>query len=720
MSDMLTPQRLFSEPSLRVAQPSQFQFSPCGNYVSFLQQNNQRSRQLDLWLFDQQTESKICLLDASEVADEPDEDITKLSTAERAERERRRQFTQGITNYYWCPDATALVACVDGQAFLVPLDQRSPVRLTNTQQRHTAFCVSPKGTYLSYVRDNDLFFRPLTPAAQAAETRVSIDGSATVTNGLADFLAAEEMHRFEGHWWSPDETVILFCKVDDANVAISNRMEVDATGSRSVEQRYPFAGAVNPSVALWQYTVDSKQQQQIWRDNTDYAYLARVNAFQDGAYIQCQDRLQQSLTILRKGYSDSTWSNYFSENSETWINLSDDLTELSNGKHAFTTESSGNRAVILLSDNASPQELNGPNHVNRIVGADSHNIYVCGWDNTPIENHLYAVPLDGTAAQTLTTANGWHDVIVNTEKLLLLDRFTSDNMPLNIVLKSLNASGAREHVLFEEKIAPAHPYFSFLDNHVSSDFGSVKASNGQPLYFRLTPPLHPHGKHPVIVYVYGGPGAQKVRLEWSPLLLQLFAHQGFGVLELDNRGSTNRGRDFEAPLYQRMGSVEVADQLLGIEMLKDVSWADLDNLGIFGHSYGGYMTLMSLCKAASVYKAGVAVAPVSDWTLYDSHYTERYMGLPQDNAAAYEQSSVIAHLDKLSCPLLLIHGMADDNVLFTHSTLIMAELQKLGKPFDLMTYPGAKHSMQETHVSIHRFNTILTFFNRHLKRETDA
>ena len=165
-----------------------------------------------------------------------------------------------------------------------------------------------------------------------------------------------------------------------------------------------------------------------------------------------------------------------------------------------------------------------------------------------------------------------------------------------------------------------------------------------------------------------------------------------------------------------MGSVEVEDQLLGVELLKSVPWADIDNVGIFGHSYGGYMTLMSLCKAPGIFKAGAAVAPVSDWALYDSHYTERYMGLPQDNPEAYKQSGVIAHLENLASPLLLMHGMADDNVLFTHSTLIMSELQRLGKQFELMTYPGAKHSMQETHVSTHRFTTILNFFARHLKQ----
>jgi dipeptidyl-peptidase-4 len=268
--------------------------------------------------------------------------------------------------------------------------------------------------------------------------------------------------------------------------------------------------------------------------------------------------------------------------------------------------------------------------------------------------------------------------------------------------------------LFAEKIANDHPYKPFHARHVEASFGEIKASDDQSMFYRLTPPADISGTHPTIVYVYGGPGAQKVKKEWGSLLVQMFAQQGYGVLELDNRGSANRGRFFEAPLYQNMGNSEVEDQVLGLSVLANTAWADLSRVGIFGHSYGGFMTLMSMCKAADHFKTGVAVAPVSDWAIYDTHYTERYMGLPEDNAAGYRDGNVLTHLDKLTGPLLLIHGMADDNVLFTHSTMLMSELQKRNKPFDLMTYPGAKHSMQETHVSVHRFNLILDFFNRSL------
>jgi dipeptidyl-peptidase-4 len=284
-------------------------------------------------------------------------------------------------------------------------------------------------------------------------------------------------------------------------------------------------------------------------------------------------------------------------------------------------------------------------------------------------------------------------------------------VPLKITVASLD--GSNQQLLYEEIVDQSHPYFPFSSNHVTAEFGHITVED-HALYYRLTPPANPDGLHPTIVYVYGGPGAQKVRRDWGALLLQLFAHQGFGVLELDNRGSANRGRLFEAPLYKRMGSIEVDDQLQALTILDNTSWADPSRIGVFGHSYGGYMSLMCLCQAGERFKAGAAVAPVADWRLYDTHYTERFMGLPNDDGDAYDKSSVLPHLHKLERPLLLMHGMADDNVLFTHSTMLMSELQKLGKPFDLMTYPGAKHSMQETHISIHRFETILNFFQRNL------
>jgi len=293
-----------------------------------------------------------------------------------------------------------------------------------------------------------------------------------------------------------------------------------------------------------------------------------------------------------------------------------------------------------------------------------------------------------------------------------IDRFSTPAVQVRVSVQAVDGGdGTKVH---EEVIDTQHPYHPFLRSHCAPSFGTVAAADGQLLYYRLTPPTNPSGKHATIVYVYGGPGPQKARKDWGTLLVQMFTQQGFGVLELDNRGSGNRGLAFEAPIYRQMGRVEVDDQVAGLQVLRSCAWADLERVGVFGHSYGGYMTLMCLTRAPQHFQAGVAVAPVSDWHLYDSHYTERYMGLPQENETGYSESTVLKHLPALQAPLLLMHGMADDNVLFTHSTKIMSRLQQLGKPFELMTYPGAKHSMQERDVSIHRYNMVLDFFRRTL------
>ncbi len=207
---------------------------------------------------------------------------------------------------------------------------------------------------------------------------------------------------------------------------------------------------------------------------------------------------------------------------------------------------------------------------------------------------------------------------------------------------------------------------------------------------------------------------QRVRNEWPPLLLQLFVQRGYGVFELDNRGSGNRDRPFEAPIHRQLGNVEVEDQVLGAQFLGSLDWVDPSRMGVFGHSYGGFMTIMCLARAPDVFKAGVSVAPVTDWHLYDTHYTERYLGHPDENAPGYTASSVFPHLDGLAGQLLLIHGMADDNVLYTNSTMLYRALQARQFPFEMMAYPGSKHSLQERDVSIHRFNLILDFFQRSL------
>ena len=735
-AESLTPENLFAAPGLRIQPPTQMRIAPSGKFVAYLKASVQSPLQMDLWRYDIGPQAHSLWVTAATFESNDASDVTALTDVERAERERKRQFTFGITEYSWLGQNDQAIVSIDGQAYLVDAEtnartdlkneaktEQAPRLLSNASHRQSAYKASPSGTKISFVRNGDLYIQEaLLGSSQRpnkdsrlvdAELRVTHDASDTISNGLADFLAAEEMHRFDGHWWSPCEQYLFYCKVDDAPVAVSYRLEIDAGGSETVKQRYPYTGQANPHVCLYRYDLSAAKTTLLWQPTESEVYLARINPLQTGLYIQVQDRLQQTLWLKKTAYTEHEWLTLFTDKSATWVNLTEDLRQLNDGRILFSTEAGGCRKAFILDSYGNTTALTGPQHINQVLGVNDTHAFVCGWDLRPIENHLFCISLNGDNCHQITQEPGWHENVLNIDKGLYLDRFSNEHHPLNIDLLSLESKQAPAR-LFSEKIDNDHPYKPFHARHVTSTFGKIQAEDGQSMFYRLTPPADITGTHPTIVYVYGGPGAQKVRQEWGSLLVQMFSQQGYGILELDNRGSTNRGRFFEAPLYRSMGCPEVDDQVLGLGVLAATPWADLSRVGMFGHSYGGFMTLMSLCKAPEHFKAGVAVAPVSDWAIYDTHYTERYMGLPDDNVEGYKEGNVLTHVDKLSGPLLLIHGMADDNVLFTHSTMLMSELQKRNKAFELMTYPGAKHSMQEIHVSIHRFNLILDFFNRKL------
>ena len=713
IEDILTPEILFAQPGLRPTLPSQFKFSPDGHHVTYLQGTEDAPTTLDLWHFDRINNEHQPLVRAADLNAQADESVTELSDAERAERERKRQFTFGISHYQWLGHEPSLAVYADGQAYWIDISAEgdAPMRITPEDHRHSGFNPSPSGNLMSYVRDGNLFYRALHPASD--EVVVTEDADECVSNGLPDFLAAEEMHRFDGAWWSACERYLIYCRNDESPVAVSHRLEIDGNGSRTIAQRYPYAGAVNPRVTLHVYDRENQTSSQIWQSEnaSDDCYLARVDPVEGGVCLQTQDRLQQTLSLKYYRFDDGLWQPLYQETSETWINLTDDLRQLANGDLLFSSEDQGQRQAVILESDGGRRRLAGPAHINQILGSSQRVATATGWDESPIENHLFEIALDGSGYRQLTRGTGVHDIVMHRDQAIFIDRYSDETMPMKITVEELNP--ARSQTVYEETISDGHRYAAYSKHHVTPRFGSIEAA-GHTLHYRLTPPAQIHGQHPTIVYVYGGPGAQKVRRDWGSLLVQLFAQRGYGVLELDNRGSTNRGSAFEAGLYKRMGSIEVDDQVLGTQILHNETWADPERIGVFGHSYGGYMTLMCLAQAGHCFKAGVAVAPVADWRLYDSHYTERFMGLPADNEEAYKQSSVIPHLVNLERPLLLMHGMADDNVLFTHSTMLMSELQTLGKSFELMTYPGAKHSMQEAHVSIHRFHTLLDFFDREL------
>ena len=698
----LTIERLFSDPPLFADAPRDLHMAPDGGCITYLQAAPDNRERLDLWRADPATGVGKCWVSGADLAAS-----VPPTAAELAEKERRRVFAHGITRYQWHPDGQALLLVAEGGGYLFNVETGHIDRVTPEDQRYTDIKLSPQGGYLSYVGEGGLYVKSLT---NGSERTVAGSDDPNLSFGIADFLAQEEMHRFDGHWWRDDDSQIAFTRVDVSPVESSHRFEAGDQGPQVIEQRYPFAGQANPSVDLGLHDLASDTTR--WIDYADAAtdYLARV-AFTSGELaVQVQNRTQNRLRLKLIDLGSFEERTLIEEAAATWINLHDNFTPIGEDDYLWTSERSGTSQLYRYRNGGCETLTQGSGHITRILAANSERALVAGWLETPTEQHLYRIDLADGRHTRLTDA-GWHELSASQGGTWLFDRASSRQDPGRT---RFGRGEGNWRGLSETKIDAEHPYHPFTDGHITPELGSLIAEDGQTLHYRLTRPRSPTEAVPLIVHVYGGPGVQRVRNEWPPLLLQLFAQRGFGVLELDNRGSANRGQRFEAPIHRRLGLAEVRDQALGAEFAAGLPWVDPERIGVFGHSYGGYMALMCLANAPERFRAGVAVAPVTDWRLYDTHYTERYLGHPKDNAEGYEASSVFPHIDGIRGKLLLMHGMSDDNVVFTHSMRLMTALQRANIPFELMTYPGAKHAMQQKAVAIHRFTLILDFFERHL------
>lgn len=708
--------RLFADPPLAGRPPTQVKVAPDGSRVAFLRAGDDDRERLDLWCWERASGRLRHHVNAEAF----EEGV--LTAEERAERERRRQFAGGITSYTWHPDGHRMLLTVGGQAVLHDLRSGALSPVTPPETRQTGITLSRTGRYVSTVRAGDIYLHDLHTGA---EHRVTDDGGGTVTNGLPEFIAQEEMHRFEGHWWAPDDRLLAYTRVDEAPVPESRRPEIAADRIEAVTQRYPYAGGTNAEVRLALVPIDEDGvpggPEWVPWDAAGHAYLARV-AFAPGGslVLQLQTRDQATLAVTRYERGDKRLRPLFEETADTWVNLHDNLVFTGDGDAFLWTSERGGSADLYRFDEELVPLPTGLDRVARIVGLHDVQAVVTGWRDDPTAQHVYRIGLDGrgAGAEPLTEGDGWHDAFMGPRSGLCVVTRTDPETPVRVDALDIGPSGGRSdgRPVLNGSVDTDHPYRPFLDRHVPPRFGSIAAEDGQRLHYRLTPPHEARAgeRHPVIVHVYGGPGVQRVRREWGPLPLQLFAQRGFGVFELDNRGGGGRAKRFEDAVHRRLGDPEVRDQLAGVEFLRGLDWVDADRIGVFGHSYGGYMALLCLARAPDVFAAGVSVAPVTDWRLYDTHYTERYLGDPATHPERYRQSSVFPHLDGLSGPLLLMHGMADDNVLFTHTTKLLSALQERGVPFELMTYPGARHALQERDVAVHRYRTILDFFARRL------
>ena len=719
MSDQkLNLERIFGDPDINGDAPISLKFSADGRYVSFLKSNANNVEQLDLWVFDIALGQSRLLVDASDLTD------TKrvLSDEEKARRERLRVSQSGIVEYYWSPTGDKLVFPLNGDLFLYELDSSEPVyKLTDETTFETDITFSPDGRYLGFVRQQNIHVINLS---DKTSRQLTSDGGGVISNGLAEFIAQEEMHRFRGYWWSPDSVSIAFTRVDESPIEISQRYEIDADSFGVYDQRYPFAGTANADVTVGVVNLATMNTcfANLPGDSEDY--ICRVSWLRDNQSlaIQTQSRNQQTLALLVWNSSTTQLNHLLTEQSTTWLNLHDIFYPLSNGKEfIWASERSGYQhlyhynfeGTLLNTLTSGPWVVTNLCRVSEDSVAGAH-VYFEGFMDTPLEKHLYCISLNTGSMPTRITQPGFfHSVTFSSNHPYFIDHFSSADKPPAVALRSLDGETISD--LAVNELDAGHPYHPYRASRGIVSFGELKAEDGQTLHYRLMKPAHlqANEKCPVIVTVYGGPGVQRVTNEWIPAWHHYMTQQGYALLQLDNRGTANRGKQFEDPIHLHMGQIEVADQLVGVDYLKRLPFIDANRIGVFGHSYGGYMTLMMMMKSDQ-FSAGVSVAPVTDWGLYDTHYTERFLGHPRDNADGYEQSNVFPFVKGLKGKLLMIHGMADDNVLLSHSTKLYKLLQDENIDFEIMNYPGAKHGLTGRKTNIHRYGMMDRFFARNL------
>lgn len=720
LAEKISAERLYASPSIHGPSPRGLKISPDGSRVTFLQGKESDYERLDLWQYDLATGETSLLYDA----DDLHQGAENLSDEEKARRERMRLSATGIVDYQWSKDGKALLFPIAGDVFYYRLGADKAERLVNTESFETDFRLSPKGTYVSFIRDQNLVVKHI---GSGREIAITTDGGGAFKYGMAEFVAQEEMSRMTGYWWSPDESKIALTRVDETPVELVTRSEIYADDIKTVTQRYPFAGAANADVRLGIATLKKDKASIRWlKTGKDRdIYLPRVQWSRDSNTLsyQWQSRDQQQLELRMVNANNGSTRTAIKENSDTWINLHDDLHFLADKKHfIWSSERDGFKHLYVhnMKGKQIRQLTSGDWVVDKLEAVDEKTgtVYFTGHRDSVLETQLYAVPIEGGDIRRISKRAGTHAISFSSNGERYIDSFSSVRQPKQVSLHE--ASGKHITWIEENKIDEEHPLFPYYDNWIEPEFGTLKASDGQTLYYRLHKPadFDPEQRYPVLFYPYGGPTHAKVRNRWGDVLAQYMAQNGYAVFTLDNRGIEGRGVKFQAPLYRKAGSIEIEDQVTGANFLKTKPWVDGDNIGFHGHSYGGYLTLMAMFRAGDVFKAGVSGAPVTDWRLYDTHYTERYMGNPATEAgnADYEAASVFPYIDGLQGELLIYHGMADDNVLFKNSTRLYKALQDKALPFMVMDYPGKKHSIRGKNTSRHRLEMIQRFFDLHLKR----
>ncbi|HEX9940933.1 MAG TPA: DPP IV N-terminal domain-containing protein [Thermoanaerobaculia bacterium] len=680
-------------------QTSQHAWSPDGKRLTYVWDEAGDGQQKALWSLDPATGRR--------------EVLARFADLQQGDEEFE------LSEYAWSPRGDALLLVSGDDLYLLPLASRKLRQLTKTEAAEEAPSFSPDGSRIAFVRSFDLY---AIDVATGRQTRLTTGGEENaILNGTTSWVYWEEIwdREPESYWWSPDGSRIAYYRFDETPVGAYPLVDDSPLYPQVKWQKYPKAGEANPKVKIGVIALATGRT--TWLETGDpESYLARVawTPRGDAVAVQRLNRDQTRLELLRCGATDGACSTLLTETWPTWINLGRDFRFLPDGRFLWGSERSGWRRLYLYDASGRlvrPVTPEGWSITSLdAVAGDGSWIVVTGFPTaellSPVDRKVARARLDAEGWEVLTPEPGTHQAEVSPQTGAWVHGWSDADTPARAEVRP--AAGGAPIPL------PAGKASFDVASLPKWEFLTIPGPDGSPLPAALLKPagFDPSRRYPAIVYHYGGPGSQVVANAWGPrgAWHKLMAQRGFVVFSVDNRSSLFFGKTGEDRDYRRFGTVNLAGQLAGVDYLKSLPWVDASRLGLWGWSGGGTNTLYCVLNKPGVWRAAVAGAPVTDWKLYDTIWTERYLDRPQDNPEGYRDSSPLTYAKDLQDRLLIVHGLADDNVHPQNTVRMSGEFVKAGRQFEQAIYPGQKHGFRGDPMR-HFYERMTEFFERELQ-----
>ncbi|MDQ3289791.1 MAG: S9 family peptidase [Bacteroidota bacterium] len=594
------------------------------------------------------------------------------------------------------------------------------LRPLSTKGKQMFATFSPDGSKVAFVRDNNLFYADL---ASNQEKQITTNGERNkIINGGTDWVYEEEFSFAQAFFWSPDGAKIAFYTFDESQVKQYTLQMWGPLYPQDYTYKYPKAGEANSVVTISVVDLNSgKTTRQDIGTETDI-YIPRIGwtETKDLLWIQRMNRLQNTLEILHANVNTGKTNVALRLTDKAYIEITDDLKYLKNGKQfVISSDKDGYNHLYLydLQGKQQQQLTKGNWDVTDVVGIDEKQglVYYVSAEVSPMEKQLYSVNLKGGNKKRLTEAKGTHRISMSPDFTYYLDYQSTANTPTVVSLhaapsgklvKNLEENTQLNTTLKQFDLSPLQFITFNTSENVKLNAYLIKPSN-----------FDQSKKYPVLMFVYGGPGSQQVLDNWNSrdyFWFQMLAQQGYIVACVDNRGTGGRGAAFRKITYANLGHYETIDQIEGAKYFGSLPYVDKSRIGIWGWSFGGYMSSLALTKGADYFKAGIAVAPVTNWRYYDNIYTERYLKRPQENAAGYDENSPVTHAAKLKGKYLLVHGTGDDNVHFQNAVAMEDALIKANKQFESFYYPNRNHGIYGGNTRLHLYTMMTDFLLKNL------